>query len=387
MRVLDEKPNTEALRMMVISDATPERNGVGAYYQDLVEHLHDHVEHIEFICPTFSNRAWASRWSFPMPGDTTQRLVLPAIRHISQRVRELRPQVIIIATPGPYGLLGARLAARHGAASIVGFHTHFEKLTALYWGHLARFVTRSYFELCNRFLFRSAHVVLANSQEMVQAACRAGAKNVELMGTPIPRAFLETPVVPLSTKISNLLFAGRLAAEKNVDSFLRAAEQLPDLTFFIAGDGPLRSQVESAASHLANLHYLGWLPRSQIQSVLDRIELLLLPSQIESFGTIALEAMARQRLVLVSNQCGILDWPMLRDGVFQAEEGETLIQAIRRITEMPAHTRQDRAYQSMLKARQLNDWNLYNWLSLLARSAPRANHAGPSETARLHLDS
>jgi len=46
----------------------------------------------------------------------------------------------------------------------------------------------------------------------------------------------------------------------------------------------------------------------------------LLPSYFETFGTIALEAMAREKLVFVSEGCGIAHWESLTPGLVVISE-------------------------------------------------------------------
>jgi len=99
---------------------------------------------------------------------------------------------------------------------------------------------------------------------MIDVARRMGARTVRLMGTPIPKRFLDLPPTPLRPKIERVLFAGRLAPEKNLEAVVEAAERLPDLAFVIAGDGPLRGWLEDRAAELGNLTYVGWAKRRQM---------------------------------------------------------------------------------------------------------------------------
>jgi hypothetical protein len=65
----------EDLRIAVISDAAPERNGVGAYYADLKNHLTTAICEIKIFSPTFTNENWqGSGFKIPLPGDATQNL-------------------------------------------------------------------------------------------------------------------------------------------------------------------------------------------------------------------------------------------------------------------------------------------------------------------------
>ena len=364
--------NTRDLRIAIISDAAPERNGVGAYYFDMVEHLRDHVEQVDLISPHYASRAWHGAITFPMPGDATQKICLPPVRRINRHIKQMAPQIIIVPTPGPYGMLAIPLAKRLNAKLIVGFHTHYEKLTGLYWNRILGSVTRSYFNVCNHLLFRHSDLVLANSQDMADIATAMGAPQIRLMGTPIPRLYLDKPTNPLPQKLTTVLFAGRLAAEKNIESLVAAAEQLPGLQFRVAGEGPLRSFIEKRSKQLANLTYLGWLTRTQLLGVLDEADMLILPSHVESFGTIALEGMARNKTVLVSAQCGLLDWPDLNRGVFNMAQNETVADAIARVASLDYGVRNRKAKLAADAARDLNAWNVKNWLTILNELRPDA---------------
>ncbi|WP_206054911.1 hypothetical protein [Nitrosococcus wardiae] len=75
--------------------------------------------------------------------------------------------------------------------------------------------------------------MLANSEDMAEAVRREGARVVEVVGTPLSREFLKTPPAVLGGELTRVLFAGRLATEKNV----AAAKFLSSLEFCIAGHG------------------------------------------------------------------------------------------------------------------------------------------------------
>lgn len=357
------------LRAVFFSDAAPDRNGVGTYYGDLTEHLRDRTERVEMICPGQSTSRWDEPIRLPLPGDATQTVSIPNPRRLSRRFDKLAPHAVVLATPGPYGLLGLRLARRHGARIVVGFHTHYEKLTDLYWKdrrNVGR-VFRFYLESCNRILFRHADSVLANSDEMVEIARQLGAVNTELMGTTIPRHFIDTPVSPLPETLRTVTFAGRLAAEKNLSSIIAAAEALPSIRFRVAGEGPERVLVAAAAARLSNFEFLGWQPREQILGIIDATDLLVLPSHVESFGTIALEAMARNRSVLVSAGCGIAQWPTLAPGLFRMGTSEELAEAVDRIARLDPAVRRQKAQLAREAACELNEWSLRHWLDVLSR--------------------
>ncbi|WP_299443633.1 glycosyltransferase [uncultured Rhodospira sp.] len=354
-------------RVAIVTDAEPERNGVGAYYTDLVEHLRAHVAEVDVLGPGGDGSLGSV--ALPLPGDSTQKLWLPNLVTVRRRLLALRPHVVIVPTPGPWGLLGARLASGLGAALVVGFHTHYEKLADLYWSSALGAIPRSYMRMANRFLFERCAVVLANSHAMAEAARDLGAEAVDLMGTPIPRSFIDPEPAPLRDSVSRVVFAGRLAPEKNVQTVVDAARELPDITFTIVGDGPMRASLDEQAGSLPNLHLPGWVPRSRLPATLDENDVLVLPSHVESLGTIALEALARGRNVLVSGECGITEWPMLDRALFRIGDGETVAHALSRVASLDPTIRRRKAAMGAEGAREMNAWAIQGWLNVLANHA------------------
>lgn len=117
----------KSLKILAISDAAPSRNGAGAYYQDLVELLSTHVEHIELHSPRIDDEGkWHAGFLLPLPGDKTQKLCLPNIFSLNRLLVEIKPDVVLIATPGVYGLCGAYLARKKKIPFLLGMHTSFE---------------------------------------------------------------------------------------------------------------------------------------------------------------------------------------------------------------------------------------------------------------------
>ncbi len=293
------------LRVVVLSDALQYRNGVDAYYRDLVKHLDAHVESISLLTPNAEDGDLASgRFHIPLPGDSTQNVFFPVPSRINTRIRELNPNVLVSATNGPFGMYGVYLSHRYNLKLIAGYHTHIEALCQMYWGAMLGWITRTCMESQNRILFHRASNVVVNSHNMLEPARQLSSTSVSLMGTPLDSLFLDHPVSKPREQLGSIFYGGRLAPEKNVTAILEAARQLPHLNFTIAGDGPLRRVIEAEAATLPNLDYLGLLQRTTMVNQIDAHDLVVLPSHLEAFGTVALEAMVRQRLVLVSGEVG-----------------------------------------------------------------------------------
>jgi glycosyltransferase involved in cell wall biosynthesis len=111
------------------------------------------------------------------------------------------------------------------------------------------------------------------------------------------------------------LFLGRLTEEKGIPLLLEAARGLEgrvDLRIEVAGDGPLRTEVESAASRMGSvLAYLGH--QAEVLPLFQHADAVLMPSLSEGLPMTALEGMACGLPLLTSAVGGIPE--LVLDGV------------------------------------------------------------------------
>ncbi|MEX2468338.1 MAG: glycosyltransferase family 4 protein [Pseudohongiellaceae bacterium] len=355
------------LRVAVVSDALKDRNGVDTYYRDLVTHLRRHVADIRYMSPNPEDGELYTRFRFPLPGDATQQVVFPHATSLYAELKALRPHVIVAATNGPFGMLALYAARRLDAQLVAGFHTLIEDLCNMYWGRVLGGVTRGYMEFQNWLLFRYSARVVVNSQSMIESAHNLSSTPVTLMGTPLDESFLSKPVQEPTASLHRILYAGRLAPEKNLEALIDCARTHTHLQFTIAGAGPLRQEVETQSAALPNLNYVGHLPRQRIVDAIDEHDLLVLPSHLEAFGTIALEAMVRKRLVLVSSHCGILSWESLVHGLYQYPPEESLAEAVARIEALDPAERAATCETARRTALEIHDTAISGWLDLFVR--------------------
>jgi glycosyltransferase involved in cell wall biosynthesis len=112
------------------------------------------------------------------------------------------------------------------------------------------------------------------------------------------------------------LFAGRLSSEKGLDTLLRAWRRLDtELPLRIAGDGPLRREVEAEVTRagLAKVRLLGQLPRQDLLKVVKSARFLVVPSTwYEGFPMVIVEAFACGVPPIVSRLGGMAE--IVREG-------------------------------------------------------------------------
>ena len=365
-----DKSGSEQLRVSLICDAAAERNGVGSYYRDLAEHLSGRLQVIDFISPT-RKKSGVYVMSLPLPGDRTQKLRFPNVPTLFWRVRRFDPHVILVSGPGPFGMFGLYVALRNRIPLCVCLHTDYEQLASMYWKTWWKHVTRQYLLRTNRLLIRYSDAVLTVSRSLTRDARFLHGHSVRRVGSPLPLEYLRRPIRRRTQKVERILFAGRLAPEKNLPAVLDAAHELPHMQFGIAGEGPLRSTVEEAVGRLPNLTYHGWVSRENLLQLMDDSDLLVLPSHVESFGTVALEAAARKRLFIVSANCGLKEWPDLDWNELTMRDDESLADAIRRVAALDDATRHKIEDHLHAATAALNENTLNTWEATFRRLAER----------------
>ena len=111
-----------------------------------------------------------------------------------------------------------------------------------------------------------------------------------------------------------VLYVGRLAVMKGVDTFLRAAARVapftPDALFVVAGEGPEYPRLVELAARLGvgdRVMFLGKVTDEEREVLLSGASVFVLPSVVEPFGIAALEAMAAGVPTIVSKTSGIAE--------------------------------------------------------------------------------
>lgn len=108
-----------------------------------------------------------------------------------------------------------------------------------------------------------------------------------------------------------LLTVKRLHDVAGYDVLLRAVPEVlrarPDAQFWVVGDGALRPALEAQARELgvaSNVRFLGLLPNDGLWRYYAAADLFVLPSRLESWGTVMLEALACGTPVVATRTAG-----------------------------------------------------------------------------------
>lgn len=235
--------------------------------------------------------------SLPLPGYKEVRVGLPKPFELRARWLKKRPDVIYVATESPLGTSAVKAANALGIPVAAGFHTNFQDYMGQYRMGVLQPMAMAYLK---RFHLR-ADCTLVPSDDMVARLTAEGFERVHRLGrgvdtelfTPAKRCeslraeWGARPGTPVA------IMVGRVAAEKNFDLaievFERMRRDVPDVRCVIVGDGPLRAGLEERHSWL---HFSGMKTGEELARHYASADVLVFPSETETFGNVLLEGMA-----------------------------------------------------------------------------------------------
>lgn len=135
---------------------------------------------------------------------------------------------------------------------------------------------------------------------------------------------------------NTLIFVGRIAPEKNLESFLEAVVPL-NVKVVMVGEGRLRPQLQERFSILGDrVIWEGNVPNSQLPAYINRAAIFVLPSLYEGHPKSIIEAMACGIPVIGSDSPGIRDLiSHMETGCLCGTDPESIRSAIENLLNRP----------------------------------------------------
>lgn len=223
-----------------------------------------------------------------------------------------------------YGRLAALLSPR--PRIITSVHTFMNEAVADFCPSKMR---RAFLLWQDRAVRRLATLIVTPSEGVKRFLCKQGTPCTKIAviyngihvsaddGDPGQRAALRS-LWNIGPKTFLIGVAGRLVQQKNIGTLLKAVRILQttglDPYLMIIGDGPERDRLESQAAELG-LHerttFTGWQPNAR--SLMNALDLYVLPSLEENFPYSVLEAMAASKPVVAFDSGSLAE--MIEHGV------------------------------------------------------------------------
>lgn len=294
------------LRISLVTETYfPQINGVSRTLERLVRHCAGHGDLLQLLLPRYpgvaaelpagvTRQAWRA---VPLPGysEVVLPLVTPAMA--ARALGGFRPDLVHIATEGPLGRAALVAARRLKLPVVSSYHTNFAEYLTLYhagllaplcWHYLRRFHNATRMTFCPT----------PSTRRELEAR---GFRNVAVWSRgvdserfhPAKRDLALRSALGVSPDEIVLAYAGRLAAEKNLDMLVEAWAALPErgrCRLLFIGDGPLRGRLEARAG--SRCLFVGYRQGEELAQMYASADLFVFPSLTETFGNVVLEAMA-----------------------------------------------------------------------------------------------
>lgn len=271
------------------------------------------------------------------------------------RILTIRPDVVIAVEPT---LLVAPLALL--AAALVGARTvlHVQDLevdAAFAVGHIAKGgLLATLGAAFERFVMKRFDRVITIANAMARRVIEKGVvpDRVSVVRNwvdldqirPLAKPSTYRAQLGLSDDAFVVLYAGSLGAKHSLGLVIAAARALkdrPDIAFVVAGEGPMRSELESSARDLANLRVLGFQPEARFSDFLSLADVHLLPQERDAADLLlpsklgGMLASGRRILVTADTGSELSEFLGTSCVFVPPGEPELLIQAIAALSEEP----------------------------------------------------
>jgi phosphatidylinositol alpha 1,6-mannosyltransferase len=247
-----------------------------------------------------------SQLNFPLDGvHHYDVLFLRHYRRVARLVRDFNPHVVQITSPADVGVLGTLIAHMLGIPLVASWQTNVHqyarsRLSAALSSFpnalsnaLPAAVERWSFRAAARF-YKIPQLLFAPNQELINLLERTTGKPCLLMSHSVDTAVFSPEFRDRQRGPFTIGYVGRLTAEKNVRSLARLEEALlakghRDFRIVVVGEGTeeiwLRRNMRQA-------EFTGVLTDRDLSRAFANLDVLVFPSETDTFGLVVLEALA-----------------------------------------------------------------------------------------------
>jgi glycosyltransferase involved in cell wall biosynthesis len=276
-----------SIKVLIISDAWyPQINGVVRTY----EHLRDELEAMNHSVEIIGPADFAA--SMPTPFYPEIRLVIRPYKRLKRMIEDYAPDKIHIATEGPLGWAGRKYCIKNNLPFSTSYHTQFPDYVAKRFAWLIpplyNFVHRQAVKAVRRFHAASSILYIATqSLEDQLKNWKFETPMVHLTrGVDYSIFYTGKKTILQDLKKPVALYVGRIAIEKNLESFLGMEW---DGSKVLVGDGPARTWLEK---RYPKALFVGKKTGNELADYYRSSDVFVFPSKTDTFGIVLIEALA-----------------------------------------------------------------------------------------------
>jgi phosphatidylinositol alpha 1,6-mannosyltransferase len=246
--------------------------------------------------------------SLTIPFYKDYRFAFPGQRYFASHILAFNPDLIHINSPCSLSHAALRFGQQYGIPVVATYHTHFPSYAKYYKVQALEMLGWNYL----RKLYNQCQRVYVPSQPILAELSQNGINNLKYLPhgvdtatfNPVFKSMEWKKRLGITSKYA-LLYAGRLVWEKDLQTLAMTYQILTgrrnDLVFVLAGDGPIRKELEQL---MPEAKFLGYQAGSDLSMAYASSDLFVFPSTTETFGNVTIEAMASGLLPVCANQGG-----------------------------------------------------------------------------------
>jgi glycosyltransferase involved in cell wall biosynthesis len=303
--------SSRRLKIALFSDSLlPVNNGVSVSIATLVESLRRQGHEVHLYAPAYPGHEDAAESqtvrlpSIRLPWADGYPIAVPPVFHLVGHFRREQYDLVHTHTIGIAGYVGLKWAKAHELPLVATYHTLYDRY-AHYCTVLPRRYVRYKIARHTQLFFNQADAILTPSPLSKRWLNRHRVTPpIHVVPTGIPRvepiaASFARRELGLNSAGPVLLTVGRLVAEKNLQTVIRAFAKLGCNTaeLCIVGDGPYRSELRNLARALGvdtRVKFAGCVRPDQIGPYYAAADLFVFASTTETQGLVVQEAMAHR---------------------------------------------------------------------------------------------
>jgi len=248
--------------------------------------------------------------SFIFPLYKEYRLPIPGMNGFEEKLNEFHPDIIHVHSPDTIAWAAIKYAKKNNIPIIGTYHTnfcqyldyyHLSSLQSLVWNTLKR-------------LYKKMDLITSPSETVSKELTDLGIKNIYTIPWGVDSSKFNNSfysdtwrnkILKGETK-KIILYVGRLTWEKDFKTFIETYNLLKknrnDFTVVIAGDGPIRKELEIL---MPEVLFLGHLDHKELSVAYASSDVLFTPSSTEVFANVPLEAMSSGLIPVIADIGGI----------------------------------------------------------------------------------
>jgi glycosyltransferase involved in cell wall biosynthesis len=306
------------MRVALFSDTYhPQVNGVARTLKRLTNHYEKRGIEYKVFVPDPQEKKGSypnvhSFTSFPFFFYPECRTAIANPKTIEKQLKDFSPTLIHVTTPLTMGLYGVRGAKKMNLPLAASYHTHFD----LYLNYYKMMWVSPLLWRYMKWFYSQADRIFVPSNETKLHLEKQGFTDLSIWGRGVDcqtyspeRRSSELRKKYNINKKYILLYVGRLAPEKDLDTLEKTILHLPkklkdQVQWVIVGDGPMKNELMEKTKR-EDVVFTGYVTGDELAEVYASSDLFVFPSASETFGNVVLEAFASGLPAVVADKGGV----------------------------------------------------------------------------------